>query len=400
MPEFDSLAINGGDPVRRELLPYARQTIDDDDIRSVLAALQSPWLTTGPVVDEFERVFAHSVGSQHAVAVNSGTAALHSSVFALGIGPGDEVIVPALTFVATANCVAFQGAKPIFADVNRNTLLLDADQVAHRLTSKTRAVIAVDYAGQPCNYDSLNEVVRPRGIPIIADACHAFGARHRGRPVGSLADLSTFSFHPAKHVTTAEGGMVTTGDSRLAERLRIFRNHGITTDHRQRAECGSWTYEMVALGFNYRLSDVQCALGISQMRKAQAWLERRREIAAQYTAGLEAIAGVEPLQSNPDIEHAYHLFVVRLADVRLAGRRDEIFAALRAEGIGVNVHYMPVHLHPFYIGSFGCRPGDCPVAENEFRRILSLPMFPAMTDADVRDVLDALAKTASAFVKA
>lgn len=392
MPEFGPLAIDGGEPVRKQLLPYARQTVDDDDITAVVEALRSDWLTTGPLVETFEKAFASEVGAGYAVAVSSGTAALHAAVAALGIGAGDEVIIPAITFVATANCVVFQGGKPVFADVDPETLLLDPNQVEALVTPRTRAVIAVDYAGQPCDYDGLREITDAHEISLVADACHAVGGRYQGKAVGSLAMLSAFSFHPAKHIATGEGGMITTNDSDLARRARIFRNHGITTDHRQRAEKGSWFYEMVELGLNYRLTDLQCALGLKQLEKAGIWLKRRRGIAARYRSSLSQVPGIEPLAVADNVEHAYHLFVIRLTENDLAAKRDEVFSALRAEGIGVNVHYIPVHLHPFYRERLGTHPGDIPVAEAEYQRILTLPMFPAMTDQDVDDVVTAIRK--------
>jgi perosamine synthetase len=399
MPQYGPLALDGGEPVRTEMLPYARQTIDDQDVAAVVAALRSDWLTTGPLVEEFEEAFAREVGAAHAVAVSSGTAALHLAVAALEIGSGDEVIVPAMTFASTANCVVFQGGTPVFSDVDSETLLIDPDQVEKLLTPKTRAVITVDYAGQPSGYDKLREITDARGMPLIADACHALGARHRGRRVGSLADVSTFSFHPAKHISTGEGGMLVTDSEEIARHARILRNHGITSDLHERAERGSWHYEMVDLGFNYRLTDLQCALGLKQLEKAGIWLDRRREIASAYRNRLAEIRGVEPLSTAPDIDHAYHLFVIRFSDRQLAAQRAEIFTAFRAEGIGVNVHYIPVHLHPFYKSRFGFDPGLCPRAEEEYRRILSLPMFPAMTDRDVEDVLTATGKIVTSFAE-
>jgi len=397
MPDFGPLAIDGGEPIRTHMLPYARQTIEDDDVAAVVAALRSDWLTTGPLVKEFEEAFAREVGAAHAVAVSSGTAALHAAVAALGIGAGDEVIVPAMTFVATANCIVFQGGTPVFADVNRKTLLIDPDQVEALLTPRTRAVIAVDFAGQPSDYDRLTDVTDAHGISLVADACHALGARYRGRPVGSLADASAFSFHPAKHIATGEGGMLTTDHAAVARRATVFRNHGITSDLHDRAEKGSWHYEMVDLGFNYRLTDLQCALGMKQLEKVGAWLDRRREIASRYRNELAHVGGIEPLTTAPDVEHAYHLFVVRLSDQQFATRREEFFTALRAEGIGVNVHYIPVHLHPFYKEHFDTSPGLCPVAESEYGRTLSLPIFASMTDDDVEDVLTAVRKVALAL---
>lgn len=391
------LSVHGNDssfePVRSSVLPYGRQEINEDDIQAVIVALQSDWLTTGPRVQEFERAFAAWVGSSHAVALSNGTAALHACMAALRIGSGDEVIVPAMTFAASANCVVYCGGTPVFADVDKGTLLLDPESVADRITKRTRAVVAVDYGGQPCDYDAIREVAP--GIPIVADACHAPGATYRGQSVGTLAELNCFSTHPVKHFTTGEGGLVTTEESGMAEWIRAFRNHGITTDHRQRAEAGSWYYEMVDLGYNYRLTDFQCALGISQLTRLRQWVDRRREIAALYDKGLSAINGIQALAVRPEVEHSYHLYVVRLFEELFGTDRQSAFASLRQEGIGVNVHYPPVHLHPYYTTHFGTGRGLCPVAEDAYEKILSLPMFPGMLDSDVEDVLEAMQRVRS-----
>ena len=393
------LAIDGGTPVRQKMLPYGHQWLDETDLAAVVEVLRSDWLTTGPKVEEFERTFARSIGAEEAVAVTSGTAALHAAMYALGIGPGDEVIVPAMTFAASANCVVYQGGTPVFADVDAETLLLHPAQVEMKLTPRTRAVIAVDYAGQACDYDVLRHITRKHKLALVADACHAPGGSYKGRPVGSLADLSTFSFHPVKHITTGEGGMITTNNLELARRMRIFRNHGITTDSRQREEQGSWFYEMVELGYNYRMTDFQCALGLSQLAKLPAWIARRREIAGAYDRALADIPEVKPLYVQPEIGHAYHLYMVKLQLERLRVDRARIFAALRAENIGVNVHYIPVHLHPFYRRHFGTGPGTCPVAEKAYDKLLTLPMFPAMTDNDAADVVEALRRVIGAYRK-
>lgn len=370
------------------MIPYGRQTIDDDDIRAVVEVLQSDWLTTGPKVDEFEKTFAATVGAKEAVAVSSGTAALHAAMYALGIGPGDEVIVPAMTFAATANCVVFQGATPVFADVDPETLLIDPDQVEAKLTSRTKAVTAVDYTGHPADYDRLKSITRRNGIALVADACHALGAVYKSRPVGTLADLSVFSFHPVKHITTGEGGIITTDKPELVQRMRIFRNHGITSDHRQREKTGSWFYEMVDLGYNYRLTDLQCAIGISQLRRLSSWVKRRRKIAKIYDDAFDGFSGLRPLQVEKQVEPAYHLYVVRLNLEQLQGDRGDIFGALRTAGIGVNVHYIPVHMHPFYRDRFSTAPGMCPEAEAAYESLLSLPMFHGMGDADVTTVIE------------
>ncbi len=367
-------------------LPYGKQWIDDEDIRAVVDVLSGDWLTTGPRVEDFESSFAACVRARHAVAVSSGTAALHCAMHAAGIGPGDEVLVPAMTFVATANAVLYCGATPVFVDVEPDTLLIDANDAAAKVSSRSKAIVAVDYAGQPCDYDVLRNIARRCSLVLIADACHALGAQHRGDPVGSIADLSAFSFHPVKHVTTGEGGMITTSNAEWAARMRAFRNHGITTDHRQRETAGSWSYEMVELGFNYRLTDMQCALGKSQLRRLPEWLDRRHEIAAQYRQGFADTAQVRPLAVRADVRHAHHLFVIRVA------QRARLFAALRNAGIGVNVHYAPVYMHPYYRRRLGLAPGLCPVAEAASGQILSLPMFPRMTDDDVAFVVGTFRK--------
>jgi perosamine synthetase len=330
------------------------------------------------------------------VAVSSGTAALHLAAFAAGLGPGDEAIVPPLTFAATANAVLYLGATPVFADVRSDTLTLDPEWVAEKLTPRTRAIIGVDFAGLPCDWDRLHVLAQRTGARLIDDAAHALGAAYRGRPLGALADLTTLSFHPVKHVTTGEGGMVTTDDAGLAERARRFRNHGITMDASERFSRGEWHYEMVDLGFNYRLTDVQCALGLSQLGRLDDALARRRAIAARYRAALAGVPGLA-LQALPEgSAHAWHIFPILLDLDRLAGDRRAIFAALRAEGIGVNVHYIPVYWHPYY-QRLGYAKGLCPVAEAVYERLITLPLFPAMTDADVEDVLTAVRKVIDHF---
>jgi perosamine synthetase len=372
------------------MLPYGRQAISEDDIQAVVEVLRSDWLTTGPMVERFERAVAERVGVAEAVAVSSGTAALHAAMFALGIGPGDEVIVPTMTFAATANCVVYQGGTPVFADVEAESLLLGAEQVQARLTPRTRAIIAVDYAGQPCDYEALRAIAQRHGLALVADASHALGATDRGRPVGSLADLSTFSLHPVKPITSGEGGLITTDDRRLAQRMRQFRNHGITSDHRQRAALGSWHYEMTSLGYNYRLTDIQCALGLSQLARLDDWTVRRQQIAARYDRQLAAVAGIRPVVTRDSVSHARHLYVIRVDRDAVGLDRASLFAALRDAGIGTAVHYIPVHLHPFYRERFKTGPGLCPAAEAAYEEILSLPIFPAMTDEDVKSVVMAI----------
>ncbi len=370
------------------MIRYGRQSIDEEDIKAVVDVLRSDWLTTGPKVAEFEEAFSRNVGAKYAIAVSSGTAALHAAMFALGICPGHEVIVPTLTFASSANCVVYQGGTPVFADVAPDTLLIDPQEVERRITPRTKAIIAVDYTGQPCDYDALKEIGERHHLSLVADACHSLGAAYRGRLVGTLADLSVFSFHPVKHITTGEGGMITTDNKEYAERLRIFRNHGILTDHRQRERQDSWFYEMVDLGYNYRITDFQCALGMSQMKKLPRWLARRQEIARQYDAAFAGIKGIKPLAVKSEVRHAYHLYVIRMNQAETGVERGEFFRALRSRGIGVNVHYVPVHLHPFYQNRFGTGRGLCSVAESAYEQILSLPMYPAMTDEQINIVIN------------
>lgn len=389
-------------PPSRKFLPYGRQFIDDDDVASVVDVLRSDWLTCGPKVEEFERAFAAKLGVEYAVAVNSGTAALHAAACAAGIGPDDEVIVPPITFVATANCVAFLGARPIFCDVEQSTLLLDPQKVAGCLSPRTKAIIAVDYAGHPCDYDALHELARQHNIMVMADACHALGATYRGRPVGTLTALNTFSFHPVKHITTAEGGMITTSDRVLYQRMMEFRNHGITrrtdafemtmADTMTASADAMWYYEMQALGYNYRLSDLNCALGLAQLRKLDRFVARRREIADRYTERLVDCPLVTLPSVHPWAESAWHLYPIRIDFTRLRRSRAEIMNKLRGMGIGTQVHYIPVYLHPYYRRRWGYKNGLCPIAEKAYEQLLSLPIFYSMTDDDVDYVVDCLRK--------
>jgi perosamine synthetase len=376
-------------------LPYSRHQVDEQDIEAVVSVLNSSWLTSGGKVNQFEEAVASYCGTQYAVAVSSGTAALHCAAYAAGINPGDEVILPAISFAATANCVAASGAKPIIVDVHPDTLLIDIDGIEKHITPKTKAIIAVDYAGQPCDYDVLHEVADRHGLKIIADACHALGARYKGARTGQLADLTVFSFHPVKHITTGEGGMVVANDPRYAEMMRRFRNHGITADHHQRAQKATWYYQIADLGFNYRITDIQCALGISQLDKLDGWLARRREIAHQYTNAFRTAAIVHPLKASQIVDHAYHLYVVRLNTGSLKISRPEIFKALRENGIGANVHYIPLNLQPYYQNRFDTYQGQCPVAEAAYEQILSLPIYPSMTEQDVERVITTLAQILS-----
>jgi perosamine synthetase len=391
------LAIDGGTPVRKAMLPYGHQSISEEDIQAVADVLRSDWLTTGPKVAEFEEALAAWVGAKYAVAFSSGTAALHGAAFAAGLKPGDEAITSPLTFAATANCVLYQGALPVFADVSSDTLNLDPDRLAESITPNTRAVLPVDYAGHPADLDPILALAERHGLTVIEDACHALGAEYHGRRTGSIAHMSVFSFHPVKHLATGEGGMVTTDRADLAESLRRFRNHGISSDARQRNAAGQWHYEMVLLGFNYRLTDVACALGLSQLTRLEANLARRREIAARYSAAFRNLRGVLVPSVRTDVSPAWHLYPIRVNPAQLNADRAHVFRALRAENIGVNVHYIPVHRHPYYRQRFGYQGGEYPVAEAAYEQLISLPMFHGMTDQDVQDVIAALTKVMNRY---
>ena len=372
------------------MIPYGRQFIDEEDIQAVVEVLRSDWLTTGPKIEEFEHAMAAYMGATHAVAVSSGTSALHCAMYSIGIGKGDEVIVPPMTFAATANCVVFQGGTPIFVDVDPDSLLIVPEKIEKKITPRTKAIIAVDYAGHPCDYDKLYEIAKKNKLVLVADSCHALGAEYKGRRSGTFADLNIFSFHPVKHITTGEGGMITTKNADYADRMRIFRNHGITTDHRQREKQGSWFYEMVNCGYNYRITDFQCALGICQLQKLPKFLKRRSEIAKRYNEAFADFPAINPLVVSPNVLHSYHLYVVKINFASLRTDKTKLFQTLCEKRIAINVHYIPVHLHPFYKERYHTGAGLCPFAEAAYQQIISLPMFPGMTDEDVDRVIEVL----------
>lgn len=393
--ERKPLAIDGGAPVRATFLPYAHQQVSDDDVAAVAAALRSDWLTTGPRVPAFETALAGVTGARHAIAFSSGTAALHGAVVAAGLDPGDEAITTPMTFAATANAVLFAGAKPRFADVRPGSLLIDPERIAEAVTARTRALLPVDYAGQPADYEALHKIAAdaPHGpLTIIADAAHSLGATRDGRPVGTLADMTVLSFHPAKLLTTGEGGAVLTDDDDRAERLRRFRNHGIATERAARTD---WTYAMVELGYNYRLTDVGAALGASQLARLEHFLERRRALARRYLEQLADHTYLEVPTIEAGAEPAWHFMFAQLRLEHLIVDRGAVYRALRAEGIGVNVHYIPVHRHPFYRARYPDL--SFPVAEAAYERLLTLPLHAGMSDADVDDVVAALDKVTAAY---
>jgi len=393
-----------GAPVK-PILPYGRHTISEADIEAVVEVLRGSNLTQGPKIGEFEAILAKSCGAKYAVAVNSGTAALHIACLAAGIKSGDEVITSPITFVASSNCALYCDAKPIFADVDETTALIDVHEVEKKVSARTRAIIPVHFAGQSVDMDQIariaKEAERKHGhkVYVIEDAAHALGATYAGKPVGSglFSDMTILSFHPVKHVTTGEGGAVLTNDLALYRKLQLFRSHGITRDLDMLEDLSHqpWGYEQHELGFNYRLTDVQCALGISQMQRLEAFVTRRREIAARYREFFADLPEVGMLKDLPDRSNSFHLFVV-LLDFEALGGRASVVNHLRDRGLYTQIHYIPVHTQPYYKKTLGHRSGDFPRAEAYYKRCLSIPMFPGMTDADVervcREIKDLISK--------
>lgn len=365
-------------------IPYGRQTIDEQDIEAVVSVLKSDYLTTGPAVAEFERKVADYTGAKYAVAIANGTAALHAACYAAGIGEGDEVITTPITFAASSNCVLYCKGTPVFADIDPHTYNIDPQDIERKITDKTKAIIAVHFTGQPCEMDRIHEIAKEHKLIVIEDGAHALGAEYKGRKVGSLSDMTTFSFHPVKHITTGEGGMIVTDNPDLYERLKLFRTHGITRDeHLLNKNDGAWYYEQLDLGYNYRITDIQCALGTSQMDKLPEFLEKRKSIAGRYN---EAFADCDVIQTpyqKDGCENAWHLYVIRLKN----GRRKEVFDALRAAGIGVNVHYIPVYTHPYYKGH-GYASVCCPNSEEYYKECISIPMYPSLKEEEQQYVID------------
>jgi len=360
-------------------LPYGRQWIDEEDIQAVVDVLKSDFLTTGPKVSEFEASLSSYSGAGYAVAVNSGTSALHAAYFAAGLRAGDEIVTTPLTFAATANAALYLGARVRFIDVYPDTGLMDASQVSEALSDGAKMVVPIDFAGHPADYDYICESAHELGAVVVADAAHSLGATYKGRQVGTLCTATAISMHPVKPITTAEGGAVLTDDPVIYERASTFRTHGITREpEKMRANEGSWWYEQHDLGFNYRLTDIQCALGIAQMRRLDAFIKRRRAIARRYGEALAGCGLMLPVE-KPEVQSGWHLYIVRVAD---ASRRRAFFDRLRELGLGVQVHYISVYWHPYY-QSLGYQRGLCPHAEDLYSRCVSLPLYPKMMDDDV-----------------
>ncbi len=363
------LAINDGTPVRTEFLPYGHQWIDTKDIKAVTDVLKTDWITQGSTVNEFERVVSQYCHAKYAVAFSSGTAALHGAAFAAGISKEHDIITTPITFVADGNCAVYQGGSVKFADIQPDTYNIDPQHIKKIITPKTKGIVSVDFAGQPCDIDEINEIAHNHGIPVIEDAAHALGAEYKGKKIGALADMTILSFHPVKAITTGEGGMVLTNNEEYYQKLKIFRTHGITKDIKNLPKNeGAWYYEMQDLGYNYRLTDFQCALGISQCKKLDEFIQRRREIAQRYNDVFKEIPEIVTPYEKKDVKSAYHIYVIQLQLEKLQVNRKTIFDALRAENIGVQVHYIPVHYHPYYQKNVGYKKGDFPNAERYYDR--------------------------------
>jgi len=376
--------------MRPEFLPFSPPSIGDDERDEVMDTLRSGWITTGPKTKAFEAKLAAYLGAPGLVALNSCTAGLHVGLVALGVGPGDEVIVPSMTFCATANVVEHVGARPVIVDVCPDTLNLDPEAVSRAINPRTKAILPVHYAGHPVDLDAIFGLAREHGLLVLEDAAHAIPAKYKGVMVGSRTNLAAFSFYATKNMTTVEGGCLT-GDAELVERARIIGHHGMNRDAWKRFDkSGSWYYEVILPGFKYNMTDVQAAIGLHQLSRLEAFQRRRREIVAAYAQGLGGLDALQLPVERPEVESSWHLYVIRLNLEHLSIDRNAFIEELKARNIGTSVHYLPVHMHPFYRDKYGYRPDDCPIAADAFSRMLTLPLHPGLSDQDVVDVVEAV----------
>jgi dTDP-4-amino-4,6-dideoxygalactose transaminase len=381
--------------LRDSFLPFAKPLLGEEEIQGVLECLRSGWLTTGMKVREFETAFAKYVGAKHAIAVNSCTSALHLALEAAGVKPGDEVITSPMTFTATAAVVEHLQARPVFADIDPATWNIDPASIEAKITPRTKAILPVHFAGQACDMDAIAAVARRHNLVVIEDAAHAIPTRYQGRLVGTLSPITCFSFYATKNITTGEGGMVTTDDDRYAERIRLMTLHGMNKDAWKRyMQGGAWAYDVVAPGYKYNLTDVAAAIGLPQLKRCDEFHARRLEIARKYDEGFANLRGVQtPVVRDPK-SHGWHLYVIQIQPDQLTIGRDAFIEALGERNIGVSVHFIPLHLQPYYRDTYELKPGDYPRATAAFQRILSLPLYAKMTDADVQDVIDAVCDVA------
>lgn len=395
---MSNLALYGGEPVRKMRLSYGHQYIDEADIQAVTEVLKSDFLTCGPKTTELEKALCGLTGAAHCTAVSNGTAALHVACLAAGIGPGDEVITTPITFAASANAALYCGSWPVFADIDPKTYTIDPVSVEQCVTERTKAVIAVDFTGAPCDYDAIRAVCEKYHLLLIEDAAHSIGTAYRGTPVGKIADLTTFSFHPVKTITAGEGGAVLTKDAALAKRVGLFAKHGITRDPEllQDHNNSNWYYEQQLLGYNYRMTDIQCALALSQLRKLERFAARRKDLVRRYNEAFREIPEVLIQAEVEGSDTVRHLYILHLDFDRLNCGRKKFYDAMQAENIGVNVHYIPVYWFPYY-QSLGYRKGLCPNAEAYYESSMTLPLFYSMTDEDQDDVIRAVKKLVEYF---
>ena len=393
-------AIEGGKITRNRFLPFARPLIEKEDIEEVVDTLNSDWLTTGPKTHLFEEEFAKYIGCKYAVAVNSCTAALHISLAALGIGKGDEVITTPYTFVSTVNVILQQGAMPVFVDIKPDTFNINPDSIREKINDKTKAIIPVHFAGQPCEMGKIMKIAKDNNLLVIEDAAHAISAEYEGKKIGTIGDATCFSFYPTKNMTTGEGGMVTTDDEELANKCKIWGLHGISKDAWKRYSAeGSWYYEVVCPGYKYNMTDIQASLGLHQLKKLNRFQRKREKIVKAYNEAFKDMEEITIPFVKDNIKHAWHLYVIKIVSEKLEINRNQFIEALRAENIGTSVHFIPVHLHPYYRDTYGFKRGDFPNAEYAFERVISLPLFPKMSDKDVKDVIDAVRKIIEYYKK-
>ncbi len=376
---------------KKKNIPYGYQWIDNQDIKEVVKVLRSGWLTQGPKIEEFEKAVAKYSGAKYGVAMSSGTAALQAAYSAAGIGFGDEVITTPLTFVGTANAIVHCQGTPIFADVGESTLNINPEEIEKKITERTKAIVTVDFAGHPCDYDRIKTIAKKHNLLMIEDACHSLGSLYKNKKIGSLADMTVFSFHPVKIISTGEGGVVVTNNKNFYEKLKTFRHHQIVKKPRK----GDWYYEIEKPGYNFRITDFQCALGISQLKKIDKFIKRRRNIVAEYDEAFKNIKEIVTPKEKEYVKSAWHIYTIQLEKLD----RKKIFEQLRKQGIGVQVHYLPLHLQPFYRKKFGYKKGDFPIAERYYERAITLPLFPKMTEDDINKVIRIVKKIILSNIK-
>ncbi|MBU0898244.1 MAG: DegT/DnrJ/EryC1/StrS family aminotransferase [Nanoarchaeota archaeon] len=386
---MDKPAIEGGEPIRNEFLPFGKPTIGEEEINEMVDTLKSGWLSMGPKTIKFEEAFKEYVGADYAISCNSCTMALFLSLYSLGIKPGDEVILPTTTFASAANVIVHLGAKPVFADVTRDTYNIDPDKIEEKITDKTKAIMPMHHSGHSADMDRILEIAQKHNLSVIEDAAHGVGSEYKGKKIGSISDATCFSFYATKTMTTGEGGMITTNNEELANKLRTLRLHGISSDAWKRySDKGSWYYEVMDAGFKANMTDMQAALGLHQLKKLDGFIETRQKNAELYTKLLSDVPGIKTPTVKDDIKHSWYIYTILIDGLKI--NRDEVIKALRAENIGTSVHFIPLHLQPFFQKTYGYQKGDFPNAEYVYDRMISLPFFSHMTEKDIEDACSAI----------